>query len=51
MKPIEEVLNEFLRKKDPCVIAIKGPWGVGKTYFWNHYFEKQKGSIALTAYS
>lgn len=31
--------RDFLRliKNSRCVVAIKGDWGTGKTYFWNNF--------------
>ena len=33
-------LNEILTQDHAVVIAIKGKWGVGKTYFWERYIEE-----------
>jgi hypothetical protein len=33
MEHIEKALDAFLGQSQPGVIAIKGDWGVGKTYF------------------
>lgn len=30
-------LEDFLKHDEKNVLVIKGPWGVGKTYFWNHF--------------
>ncbi|MFK5968596.1 MAG: P-loop NTPase fold protein, partial [Candidatus Marithrix sp.] len=35
LEKIEEVIEDFLKTDIPEVIAIKGKWGTGKTYFWN----------------
>lgn len=39
---IEEQVRKFLSSPTPEVMAIKGPWGVGKTYSWNYFLEKAK---------
>ena len=37
----QQLLN-FLRDEHNDIIAIKGAWGAGKTYAWNHYLKKTK---------
>ena len=32
-------------------MAIKGEWGIGKTYFWDNYFNNNKSNLGLVAYS
>ena len=32
-------VDEFLKSDTPEVLAIKGGWGVGKTFFWNHFLQ------------
>ena len=40
-KELEDRLKELLLKGiEPYVITLNGKWGVGKTYFWNHFKEK-----------
>lgn len=39
MEHIKNSLDAFLSGADPGVLAIKGDWGVGKTYFIEHYLE------------
>ncbi len=43
----------FLASEAPEVMAIKGAWGVGKTYAWNAYLAaaKNQNRIALDKYS
>ncbi len=38
---ITKILDEFLASDDR-VAVIKGEWGVGKTHFWNRYYEGKK---------
>ncbi|MFA6038074.1 MAG: hypothetical protein WC748_08165 [Legionellales bacterium] len=50
---IKKEINRFLESAVPEVLAIRGKWGVGKTYTWNEILkecEKQK-VIALNEYS
>ncbi len=55
MEKVEQGLLRLLKDKDPKVIAIKGPWGIGKTYFWNKFVESKRRELAspntLEAYS
>lgn len=48
----EQILN-FVSKSEPSVMAIKGDWGVGKTYSWNKILlEAKKGNmISASRYS
>ncbi len=40
-KRLEEILkNNFKHEPIGIAIAITGSWGVGKTYFWNSFLEK-----------
>lgn len=46
-------IQEFLSSDKPDVLAIKGAWGVGKTYSWNQFLldAKNENRIALERYS
>lgn len=46
-------IQKFLRSAEPEVLAIKGAWGVGKTYSWNKFLldAKNENRIALDKYS
>ena len=35
-----EVAEKFLRENECKVLAIKGDWGVGKTYAWHRLTER-----------
>ncbi|EGI5682111.1 hypothetical protein ABM70_004528, partial [Salmonella enterica subsp. enterica serovar Weltevreden] len=47
---LKETLDTFF-KSNNNVIVIKGDWGVGKTYFWEKYYQTKKGNINKAAYS
>lgn len=53
LKQIEEEIRRFLKSKEPEVLCIKGPWGVGKTYAWKKYLAEAKESreLGLDLYS
>lgn len=44
MRHIKENLDDFLDSEFAGVIAIKGDWGAGKTYFVSHFL-KEKGVL------
>jgi hypothetical protein len=48
---VEKVLAGFLADPEPGVLAIKGEWGVGKTYLWNQFIARQKMVKGYRAYS
>lgn len=48
---IKEQIQKFLVTDTPEVLAIKGDWGVGKTYYWDKYIKELKGSCILKSYS
>jgi hypothetical protein len=50
---IKSEINRFLKSSTPEVMAIKGSWGLGKTYSWNKFIidAKNNNSIALEKYS
>lgn len=50
---VETKLTDFLSTTTPEVVALKGAWGVGKTYTWNKLSlqAKEKKQIALKKYS
>ncbi|WP_395608681.1 P-loop NTPase fold protein [Pseudomonas sp. B22129] len=41
MEHLNQSLDHFFRN-DSNVVVIKGDWGVGKTHFWNSYFQDRK---------
>jgi hypothetical protein len=48
---IKEALTTFLASDQPGVLAIKGAWGVGKTYFWKRFIAEAKPAKSCRAYS
>jgi hypothetical protein len=48
---VKKQINKFLSTDTPEVLAIKGGWGVGKTYCWDKYIEEFKNESALKSYS
>jgi len=50
---VKRQIKLFLSTEKPEVIAIKGAWGVGKTYSWKKFLldAKQSNSISLERYS
>ena len=50
---IQEQIQKFLSSEEPEVLAIKGAWGVGKTYTWNKLLlsAKDDQKISLNKYS
>lgn len=50
IKSIDEIIRSFLISKTPGVLAIKGKWGVGKTYTWTQILEREKHNLALKKY-
>lgn len=50
---VKTKISDFLSTNTPEVMAIKGAWGVGKTFTWNMLSEQAKNSkkIALKKYS
>ena len=50
---IKDQIFQFLSSDDPEVMAIKGEWGVGKTFSWKKFLKdaSSKGKINLERYS
>nr|EHZ6835608.1 hypothetical protein [Acinetobacter baumannii] len=41
-KRLKELLeNNIKNEKIGAVIAITGSWGIGKTFFWRNFLDKQ----------
>lgn len=41
---IKSQINNFLSNETPEIMAIKGKWGIGKTYSWNKFLEEAKNN-------
>jgi len=50
---IKSQIDKFLASEEPGVLAIKGEWGVGKTFAWNKYLleARNENRIGLKKYS
>jgi hypothetical protein len=50
---IEAQIGKFLKNGTPEILAIKGAWGVGKTFLWNKNLNaaKERYGIALKQYA
>ncbi|WP_340121175.1 hypothetical protein [Methylobacter svalbardensis] len=50
---IKSQIDNFLSNEIPEVMAIKGSWGIGKTYSWNKFLleAKENNRITLKKYS
>jgi hypothetical protein len=48
---VKEQILRFLSTNTPEVLAIKGGWGVGKTYSWEQYIKEFKTDCVLQSYS
>lgn len=48
---VKQQVTKFLSSETPEVLAIKGDWGVGKTFTWNKYISDLKSDISMNRYS
>ncbi|WAB88328.1 hypothetical protein OSE17_06555 [Pantoea agglomerans] len=48
LKVIREQVLKFVSQSTPSVIAIKGEWGVGKTYGWESLLQEAKSGNMIT---
>lgn len=51
IKVLKNQIEKFLSTDTPEVMAIKGAWGVGKTYSWNKFLVEAQNKIRLDKYS
>ncbi|MBU1045437.1 MAG: KAP family NTPase [Candidatus Omnitrophica bacterium] len=51
MGHIDDALNRFIDNKELKIMILKGPWGVGKTYYWKNFIKKRLKEIKKNAYS
>ena len=47
---VKTVARRFLNSETPEVLAIKGAWGVGKTFAWNQLLLQNKNNCKLPSY-
>jgi len=47
---VKKRLSLLLKREDAEIIAIKGQWGVGKTYFWNGFMDTYEAPKHLRSY-
>lgn len=47
----ESSLDIFFRSDERKVAILKGPWGIGKTFYWTARFEGSKETLSQVAYS
>lgn len=50
MSEVAKALDAFMQS-DNSVLVIKGDWGVGKTFFWNKYYNENKSNLKQIVYS
>jgi hypothetical protein len=50
---VRKEIADFITGKDPSVLCLRGPWGVGKTYSWNAILSEKAATndVGLDAYS
>jgi hypothetical protein len=48
---VKAALTAFLADQEPGVIAIKGDWGVGKTFLWGRFIAEQQAVKGYSGYS
>ncbi|MFM2477298.1 P-loop NTPase fold protein [Celerinatantimonas sp. MCCC 1A17872] len=54
MDELDKTLDKFLDPKSEIqVLALKGDWGIGKTYFWEHFINDkiENNKLKFKAYS
>ena len=51
VQTFKSVTSRFIKSASNDVLAIKGAWGVGKTYMWNQMVQENKSTSALKKYS
>lgn len=53
IKQLQGEVTRFLASSEPEVICIKGKWGVGKTFAWNHFLNSatQQQQLGMNTYA
>jgi len=50
-KHVREVITDFINSKSPEVLAVSGPWGVGKTFAIRGIVSQYKGGASLPKFA
>lgn len=50
LETVKKVIRRFLTDEKPSVLALKGKWGVGKTYLWNAIIMEMRTKISPPYY-
>ncbi len=48
---LEKKLLKLINNKDSFAIALTGEWGIGKTRFWNNFYEENHIDLDVNKYS
>lgn len=48
---LEKKLLKLINNKDSFAIALTGEWGIGKTRFWNDFYEENHINLGVNKYS
>lgn len=48
---LEKKFLKLINNKDSFAIALTGEWGIGKTRFWNNFYEKNHTDLGISKYS
>jgi hypothetical protein len=51
MSSAETELEQFLGDPKQKVLALQGPWGIGKTFFWKDFIQRKLAIVKERAYS
>ena len=51
VKNLEDKLLELINAKDSVAVALTGEWGIGKTYFWHRFYEKNHAEFKTKKYA
>lgn len=48
---LEDKLLDLINAKESVAIALTGEWGIGKTHFWNNFYEKNHAKFKTKKYA
>lgn len=48
---LDRLIQQFMSSEAAQVLIIRGNWGVGKTFAWNKYLEKEKDNLKIERYA